>query len=84
MEAQSRAVPPEASLGCLAAEYLWGYPPGIPLVLPGQRVTPPLLDAIRAIRRTGGTVFGSKSGEIGPREDGACAQVHILTEFAKN
>ena len=27
------------SMGKIAAEYVWAYPPGIPLLVPGQRIT---------------------------------------------
>lgn len=29
----------EESVGKIAAEYVWAYPPGIPLLVPGQRIT---------------------------------------------
>lgn len=29
----------EKSVGRVAAEYIWAYPPGIPLLIPGQRIT---------------------------------------------
>ncbi len=32
-------VPLSASLGRVAAEYVWAYPPGIPLLLPGEEIT---------------------------------------------
>jgi arginine/lysine/ornithine decarboxylase len=32
-------LPPAACLGRVAAEYLWQYPPGIPLCIPGQVIT---------------------------------------------
>ncbi|MDR0889954.1 MAG: aminotransferase class I/II-fold pyridoxal phosphate-dependent enzyme [Oscillospiraceae bacterium] len=33
-------------VGEIAAEYLWAYPPGIPWLLPGQRITQALVDSI--------------------------------------
>lgn len=41
-EAENRpaaAVPLEESVGKIAAEYVWMYPPGIPLLVPGERVS---------------------------------------------
>ncbi|MBR6708070.1 MAG: aminotransferase class V-fold PLP-dependent enzyme [Clostridia bacterium] len=40
-----------ASAGKIAAGYLWAYPPGIPLIAPGQRITQELLDTIETLRR---------------------------------
>ena len=39
--------------GCVAAEYLWAYPPGVPLVVPGERLTAPVLAACRALEAQG-------------------------------
>lgn len=33
--------------GCVAAEYVWAYPPGIPLLVPGERIG---ADTVRALR----------------------------------
>lgn len=38
LEAESEPVSPEKAVGHIAAEYLWCYPPGIPLLLPGERI----------------------------------------------
>ena len=36
-----------------AAEYLWAYPPGVPLVAPGEEVTAELVTACRALEQAG-------------------------------
>ena len=48
--------------GRVAAEFLWAYPPGVPLIVPGERVTRRVLEACHrltdrgtALRHTGGT-----------------------------
>lgn len=48
--------------GRIAGEFLWAYPPGVPLIVPGERVTRRVLDACAALtgqgtplRHTGGT-----------------------------
>lgn len=46
-------VPMESAAGQVAAEYVWAYPPGVPLLAPGERVTPALLDALQALQATG-------------------------------
>ena len=42
-----------AAEGRVSGEYLWAYPPGVPLVAPGERITGMFLDAIRALEATG-------------------------------
>jgi arginine/lysine/ornithine decarboxylase len=37
-----RRLPLQKAVGELSAAYLWAYPPGVPLLLPGQRVPPEL------------------------------------------
>lgn len=48
--------------GRVAAEFVWAYPPGVPLIVPGERITPMVLEACRsltdrgtALRHTGGS-----------------------------
>ena len=42
-------LPLERCEGCVSAEYVWAYPPGVPLLAPGEAVTD---DVIHFIRRT--------------------------------
>ena len=46
-------LPVEQTEGEIAADYLWAYPPGIPLLSPGQRIDRAILDAIAALRARG-------------------------------
>lgn len=39
-------VPPAEAAGRTAAEYVWAYPPGVPLVIPGERLTKELAEAL--------------------------------------
>jgi lysine decarboxylase len=52
-------VPAAAAAGRIAAEALATYPPGIPNVLPGERLTAETLDYIRAALDHGGSVRGA-------------------------
>lgn len=56
--APSRPVPFDATVGCISAENLIPYPPGIPLVVPGERIEAVHLDYLRFIRSMGGGVVG--------------------------
>jgi len=46
-------LPPEQALHHTAAEYVWAYPPGVPLLVPGEEVTPEFLNACRALEEAG-------------------------------
>ena len=54
------------AVGHIAAEYVWAYPPGIPLVVPGERITPELLDTLEEMQAYG-TELESTLGGM-PRE----------------
>ncbi len=51
--AAKAVLPLHESEGRIAAGYLWAYPPGIPLLAPGQRIDRAALDAIDALRGRG-------------------------------
>jgi arginine decarboxylase len=57
-------VPFDAAAGRIAAEGLAAYPPGIPNVLPGERLTAETLDYIRESVAHGGFVRGSSDREL--------------------
>ena len=49
---------PETPLksGAISTRYAWVYPPGIPLIVPGERVTEDLLQLIDVLKESGLTV----------------------------
>jgi arginine decarboxylase len=57
-------IPFEAAAGRVAAEGLAAYPPGIPNVLPGERLTVETLDYIRESVAHGGYVRGGSDREL--------------------
>jgi lysine decarboxylase len=57
-------MPFEQAVGRIAAESLAAYPPGIPNVLPGERLTRETLDYIRESVAHGGHVRGSSDREL--------------------
>ncbi|HXR61781.1 MAG TPA: hypothetical protein VN732_10680 [Solirubrobacterales bacterium] len=57
-------IPFDAAAGRIAAEGLAAYPPGIPNVLPGERLTPETLDFIRESLAHGGYVRGGSDREL--------------------
>jgi len=57
-------IPFDAAAGRIAAEGLAAYPPGIPNVLPGERLTAETLDFIRESVAHGGYVRGGSDREL--------------------
>jgi arginine decarboxylase len=57
-------IPFEAAAGRIAAEGLAAYPPGIPNVLPGEKLTADTLDYVRESVAHGGFVRGSSDREL--------------------
>ncbi len=54
-----------AARGRMALEYIWAYPPGIPVVVPGEILTAGVLEALRAMAGSGVAVTTSSgSGEV--------------------
>ena len=49
----ARTVPLADAAGETAAEYIWAYPPGVPLLAPGEEVTPEFLAACRELEAAG-------------------------------
>ncbi len=57
-------VPAEAAVGRIAAESLATYPPGIPNVLPGERLTAETLAYIRGTLELGGSIRGASDRRL--------------------
>lgn len=58
---ETRTVSPREARGSIAAEYIWAYPPGIPLVVPGEELTDALIKSF-SIERAAGIALKSTSG----------------------
>ena len=48
---EAEAVPVDEAVGRVSAESIAGYPPGIPALLPGERITAEVIDYLRELRR---------------------------------
>ena len=57
-------VPAREAVGRVAAESLAAYPPGIPNVLPGERLTAETLDYIQQALDHGGSLRGASDREL--------------------
>jgi arginine decarboxylase len=65
-------VPIDLAVGRIAAESLAAYPPGIPNVLPGERLTQPTLEYVRNTLRQGSVLRGAS--------DRALATIRVVVE----
>jgi arginine/lysine/ornithine decarboxylase len=57
-------VPLDAAVGQIAAETITPYPPGVPLICPGEAIDKPVLECLKAWRQAGGTWPGQAGGAI--------------------
>lgn len=56
--AQKDYWPTEKSLGCISAELICPYPPGIPVLMPGEIITQQHLKILKQVRALGGIITG--------------------------
>lgn len=53
LEAEGKQIPLTASCGFISREYLYLYPPGIPLLTPGEEIDRQLLSTLQKLKRMG-------------------------------
>ena len=64
-DAETVPMAPEAAIGRVAAEFIIPYPPGIPLLVPGERIDKHIVEILQAHMACGLTVHGlTKDGMI--------------------
>ncbi len=56
--AKKMVIPWEEAQGCVSAEMIAPYPPGIPVIRPGEIFTAEILDHLKQIRTSGGYIHG--------------------------
>ena len=56
--APTQMLPTAQAIGNLSADFLCPYPPGIPLIIPGEIITQTALNTLTQILRSGGTLTG--------------------------
>ena len=57
---KKRRVPMRESVGLVAGEFVMSYPPGIPIVAPGERITPDILEHILFAKEKGCFMTGTE------------------------
>ncbi|MDO9354112.1 MAG: amino acid decarboxylase [Solirubrobacteraceae bacterium] len=55
----AEAIPLDDAVGRVSAESIAGYPPGIPALLPGERITPAVIEHFRALLAAGSRLHGA-------------------------
>ena len=64
MDSPGRSVPLDACEGIVSGEFIYIYPPGIPIVAPGEVLKPELVEMIRQYKRKGLPVQGTADPEV--------------------
>ncbi len=62
--AEKTSVPIENSAGHVCSEFVMCYPPGIPILAPGERITTQILDYIKYAKSKGCSLTGPEDPEI--------------------
>lgn len=62
--AQRRAVPIEQSAGLVSGESLMCYPPGIPILSPGERISPQIVEYILYAKEKGSFLTGTEDLDV--------------------
>ena len=64
MDSPGRSVPLDACEGMVSGEFIYIYPPGIPIVAPGEVLKPELVEMIRQYKCKGLPVQGTADPEV--------------------
>ena len=62
--AQKESLPIEETEGRVCSEFVMCYPPGIPILAPGERITREILDYIRYAKEKGCSMTGPEDAGI--------------------
>lgn len=58
------SVPLSDSMGQISAEFLMAYPPGIPILCPGEMITKDIIDYVKALKEANLYVQGTEDPEV--------------------
>ena len=62
--ATKKGIPFLESVGKVSGEYIIPYPPGIPLVCPGEEITKEILEYVKHLQNLGGDIIGTKDENL--------------------
>ncbi len=54
--------------GKISSEYIWSYPPGIPVIVPGEKVSQSISEYISFCQKAGIPLYSDRRGTIDPAE----------------
>ena len=61
---KQRSLPLEESAGQVCSEFVMCYPPGIPILAPGERITENIIEYIQYAKAKGCSMTGSEDPDI--------------------
>lgn len=76
----SRSVPFAQAVGEIAAEWVCPYPPGVPALIPGERITKQVLEYLDALRALGAEFVGPEAPDLETLQ--VCAPRTALTPYS--
>ena len=62
--AETKSLPLRESAGFICSEFVMCYPPGIPILAPGERITNEILDYIEYAKAKGCSMTGPEDPDI--------------------
>ena len=62
--AETISVPIGSSAGCICSEFVMCYPPGIPILAPGEMITPEIIEYIVYAKEKGCSMQGTEDPEV--------------------
>lgn len=62
---EKTSVPIDHSAGRVCAEFVMCYPPGIPILAPGEMVTREIIDYINYVKKKGSFLTGTEDPKVG-------------------
>ena len=57
-------VPLDRAAGMTAGEYVWAYPPGVPVLVPGERIDESTAETVRFLEKSGSRVVYTGAGHL--------------------
>lgn len=62
--AEKKQIPLRETAGCICGELVMCYPPGIPILTPGERITGEIIKYISYAKEKGCSLQGTKDPEV--------------------
>jgi arginine/lysine/ornithine decarboxylase len=62
--AETTTLPIEETAGRISGEFVMCYPPGIPILAPGERITKEIIDYISYAKEKGSSLTGTQDMEV--------------------